>query len=152
MSVVLMILLIAFCVQALVKFAVWFLVPYETRIRRIASYYDRNGRIISFYDSITLIIMVALVVLLMLTEMQYLSFITGLIVGMLTIQVFFHRFSTNDAPADRHCRTSRSTLLLATPYRPPSSAAVAPAVYSATKRSTEPLRKYQINGGSDLVS
>jgi hypothetical protein len=93
MSVVLMILLIAFCVQALVRFAVWFLVPYETRIRRIASYYDRDGRIISFYDSITLIILVALVILLMLTEMHYLSFITGLVVGMLTIQVFFHRFS-----------------------------------------------------------
>jgi hypothetical protein len=88
-----MIVLIAFCLQGLVKFAVWFLVPYETRIRRIASYYDRDGRIISFYDSITLIIMAALVILLMLTEMQYLSFITGLVVGMLTIQVFFHRFS-----------------------------------------------------------
>ena len=37
--------------------------------------------------------MVALVILLMLTEMHYLSFITGLVVGMLTIQVFFHRFS-----------------------------------------------------------
>jgi hypothetical protein len=35
-------------------------VPYETRIRRIASYHDRDGRIISFYDSITLIIMAAL--------------------------------------------------------------------------------------------
>ena len=93
MSVVLIILLIAFCLQALAKFAVWFLVPYETRIRRIASYYDRDGRIISLYDSITLIIMVALVILLMLTEMHYLSFISGLVVGMLTIQVFFHRFS-----------------------------------------------------------
>jgi hypothetical protein len=91
MSVVLIILLSAFCLQGLVKFAVWFLVPYETRISRIASYYDRDGRIISFYDSITLIIMVALVILLMLTEMHYLM--TGLVVGMLTIQVFFHRFS-----------------------------------------------------------
>jgi hypothetical protein len=93
MSVVLIILLIAFCGQALAKFAVWFLVPYQTRISRIASYYDRDGRIISLYDSITLIIMVALVILLMLTDMHYLSFITGLVVGMLTIQVFFHRFS-----------------------------------------------------------
>jgi hypothetical protein len=58
MSAVLIILLIAFCLQALVKFAVWFQVPYQTRIFRIASYYDRDGRIISFYDSITLIIMV----------------------------------------------------------------------------------------------
>jgi hypothetical protein len=35
---------------------------------------------------------VALVVLLFLTEMQELSFITGLVVGMLVIQIFFHRF------------------------------------------------------------
>lgn len=43
----LQILLIAFCVQGLVKFAVGFLVPYPIRIRRIASYYERGGRIIS---------------------------------------------------------------------------------------------------------
>jgi hypothetical protein len=93
MVLALQILLIAFCVQGLVKFAVGFLVPYPTRIRRIASYYERGGRIISIYDSVTLLIIVVLVVLLFLTQMQYLSFITGLVVGMLTIQIFFHRFS-----------------------------------------------------------
>ena len=93
MVLALQILLIAFCVQGLVKFAVGFLVPYPTRIRRIASYYQRGGRIISIYDTVTLIIIVVLVVLLFLTQMHYLSFITGLIVGMLTIQIFFHRFS-----------------------------------------------------------
>ncbi|HEY1839865.1 MAG TPA: hypothetical protein VGG53_06500 [Mycobacterium sp.] len=89
----LQILLIAFCLQGLVKFAVGFLVPYPIRIRRIASYYDRGGRTISIYDTITLIIIGVLVVLLFLTQMHDLSFITGLIVGMLTIQIFFHRFS-----------------------------------------------------------
>ena len=39
-----------------------------------------------------LVIIVALVVLLFLTGPQDLSFITGLIVGMLLIQIFFHRF------------------------------------------------------------
>jgi hypothetical protein len=38
-------------------------------------------------------IIVVLVVLLFLMRMDYLSFITGLIVGMLAIQIFFHRFS-----------------------------------------------------------
>lgn len=93
MSIALTFLLIAFCVQGLVKFAVGFLVPYRTRIRRIASYYQRDGRIISIYDSVTLVIIVALVALLFLTEIDDLSFITGLIVGMLLIQIFFHRFS-----------------------------------------------------------
>jgi hypothetical protein len=98
MSIVLTIVLIAFCVQGLVKFAVGFLVPYSTRINRIATYYRRDGRIISIYDSVTLVIIVALVVLLFLTDMQDLSFITGLVVGMLLIQIFFHRFDKPLAP------------------------------------------------------
>ncbi len=93
MTIALTILLIAFCIQGLVKFAVGFLVPYDTRIKRISSYYERDGRIISIYDSATLAIIMVLVVLLFLTDMQELSFITGLIVGMLVIQIFFHRFS-----------------------------------------------------------
>lgn len=82
LTTVLTVLLIAYCLQGLVKFAVGFLVPYPTRINRIASYYRRDGRTISIYDSVTLVVMVALVVLLLLTEMQYLSFITGLVVGV----------------------------------------------------------------------
>ena len=102
MSIALTIVLIAFCVQGLVKFAVGFLVPYQTRIDRIATYYRREGRIISIYDSVTLVIIVALVILLFLTDMHDLSFITGLVVGMLIIQIFFHRFdkplATEQAP------------------------------------------------------
>ncbi len=98
MTIALTILLIAFCIQGLVKFAVGFLVPYDTRIKRISSYYERDGRIISIYDSVTLAIIMVLVVLLFLTDMQELSFITGLIVGMLVIQIFFHRFSRPLAP------------------------------------------------------
>ena len=98
MSIVLTIALIAFCVQGLVKVAAGFLVPYQMRIARIATYYRRDGRIISIYDSVTLVIIVALVVLLFLTGMQDLSFITGLIIGMLIIQVFFHRFDKPLAP------------------------------------------------------
>jgi hypothetical protein len=93
LSVVLTVLLIAFCLQGLVKFVVGFAVPYRTRIARIGAYYRRDGRIIGIYDSVTLVIIIALVVLLFLTGMQPLSFITGLVAGMLIIQIFFHRFS-----------------------------------------------------------
>ncbi|OBF93771.1 hypothetical protein A5791_12165 [Mycobacterium sp. 852002-51163_SCH5372311] len=93
MSVTLIILLTAFCVQGLVKFAVGFLVPYRTRIQRIATYYGRDGRIISIYDTLTLAVIMVLVTLLFLTGMHGLSFITGLITGMLLIQIFFHRFA-----------------------------------------------------------
>jgi hypothetical protein len=105
LSVMLAILLIAFCVQGLVKFAVGFLVPYPTRIRRIASYYQRDGRIISIYDSVTLVIIVVLVTLLFLKGIQELSFVTGLVVGMLVIQIFFHRFS-EPLPGDKAPETS----------------------------------------------
>jgi hypothetical protein len=98
MSVALTIVLIAFCLQGLVKFAVGFLVPYDTRIKRISSYYERDGRVISIYDSVTLVIIVALVILLFLVDMQELSFITGLVVGMLIIQIFFHRFDKPISP------------------------------------------------------
>ena len=64
MSVVLSILLIAFCIQGLVKFAVGFVVPCPIRSRRVASYYQRGGRTISIYDTATLITVVALIVLL----------------------------------------------------------------------------------------
>jgi hypothetical protein len=64
MSVVLSILLIAFRIQGLVKFAVGFVVPCPIRSRRVASYYQRGGRIISIYDTATLITVVALIVLL----------------------------------------------------------------------------------------
>ncbi len=100
MSVTLSILLIAFCVQGLVKFAAGFLVPYSTRINRIASYYQRGGRIISIYDTVTLVVLVGLVILLFGTGVDDLSFITGLVVGMLLIQIFFHRFS-EALPADK---------------------------------------------------
>jgi hypothetical protein len=92
-SIALAIVLIAFCVQGLVKFVVRFLVPCPTRIRRIASYYERGGRIISIYDTVTLAIIVTRVILLFLTGLHDLSFITGLVVGMLLIQIFVHRFS-----------------------------------------------------------
>ena len=93
MSIALTILLIAFSVQGLTKFVVGFAVPYRTRILRIEDYYRRDGRIISIYDSVTLVVIIALVVLLFLTDIQPLSFITGLVAGMLIIQIFFHRFS-----------------------------------------------------------
>jgi uncharacterized membrane protein len=92
-SVALTILLIAFCVQGLTKFVVGFVVPYRTRINRIAAYYRRDGRIIGIYDSVTLVVIVIIVLLTFLTGMQPLSFIAGLVAGMLVIQIFFHRFS-----------------------------------------------------------
>ena len=93
MSIALTIVLIAFCIQGLVKFAVGFLVPYRTRITgsrptTAATAASSASTTASPWSSSS-----RCVVLLFLTDMQELSFITGLVVGMLVIQIFFHRFS-----------------------------------------------------------
>jgi hypothetical protein len=93
MTLAITILLILFCVQGLAKFVVWALVPYDKRIQRIASYYAKDSRVIRRFDTITLLVIVALVVALFATHVEHLSFTTGLIVGMTTIQTFFHRFN-----------------------------------------------------------
>ena len=128
MSIALTILLIAFCVQGLVKFVVGFAVPYRTRIARISSYYRRDGRIISIYDSVTLVIIVALVVLLFLTDMQPLSFITGLVAACSSFRSS-STASANPSAADRTpedgARTPQSHVL-----RDPGAARPWPGVRS----------------------
>lgn len=93
MELALIVLLLLVNVQSLVKFAVWMLVPYETRIGRIASYYEGGPRKIAIADGVLLALSALLVVLLFATDMRYLSFVTGLVVGMTLIQVLFHRFN-----------------------------------------------------------
>lgn len=91
-SLVLSILLALYVLQSLLKFAVHFLVKYETRKKKIDATY--KGRQIALYDDIVLVLMLVFVGLLFASgRMEYLSFTTGLVVGMTLIQVYFHRFS-----------------------------------------------------------
>jgi hypothetical protein len=91
-SLVLHILLALYVIQALLKMAVHFFVPYQTRRKRIDAIYA--GRQIALYDDIVLLLMLVFVGLLVVAgSPAYLSFITGLVVGMTLIQVYFHRFS-----------------------------------------------------------
>lgn len=91
-ELILKIVLALFCVQGLVKFGAGFLVPYETRIGRIGAYYENDERVIRIYDNVILVIIIAVVALLLASGLEYLNFTAGLVVGMLLIQVFFHRF------------------------------------------------------------
>ncbi|OOC54343.1 MULTISPECIES: hypothetical protein [Nocardiopsis] len=93
MELALVALLLSVFVQSVAKFVVWTVVPYETRIGRVASYYAGGPRRIAIADGVLLALSVVLVVLLFATDMRYLSFVTGLAVGMTLIQVFFHRFN-----------------------------------------------------------
>lgn len=107
MELALVILLLLVTVQSLAKFGMWMVAPYETRIARIASYYAGGPRKLAIADGVLLALSIALVLLLFATDMRYLSFVTGLTVGMTLIQLFFHRFnrplppkkSPEDSPA-----------------------------------------------------
>ncbi|MES9542857.1 MULTISPECIES: hypothetical protein [unclassified Actinomadura] len=92
MKIILVVLLTLLTLQALAKFVAWFTVPYSSRIKRMATYYDKKHRFITVYDTVTLGLGIVIVLLAFLTGVEYLSFISGFIVGMICIQVFFHRF------------------------------------------------------------
>ena len=64
-TIVLAILLVPYSLQALAKFTVGLLVPYSARIRRISSYYDKDSRTISIYDTVSLLSLVLAVALLL---------------------------------------------------------------------------------------
>ncbi|MDP4510564.1 hypothetical protein [Nonomuraea turcica] len=100
MTIVLAVLMALFYLQGLVKFGLWLVVPYSTRIKRISSYYARDQRVIGVYDTVTLLCVVAIVVLQFVSGMNAPSFVAGLLVGMNLIQIFFHRFN-RPLPDDR---------------------------------------------------
>ncbi len=93
MTLLLSILIGLICLQGLAKFIVWFAVPYEKRRQRFQKYYQRDSRVISRYDTITLIVVVALVGLWLASGAQHLGFAVGLVSGMTLIQTWIHRFS-----------------------------------------------------------
>lgn len=100
MAVALRILLGLYILQALVKFAGFFLLPHERRIERIAATYRNQGRFIKAFDTLVLVFLAVLVALLAAVGLEHLSFITGLMVGLTLTQVFFHRFD-RPLPPDR---------------------------------------------------
>ncbi len=56
-------------------------------------YVEGDGRIVKIFDNVMLGVMVIVVGLLFASGVEYLSFTTGLLVGMTLIQTYFHRFS-----------------------------------------------------------
>ena len=99
-SLVLKILLILYIAYALLKFFDFFFLPYDHRIKRIRDAYLNEGRTLRVFDDVVLVLMAVFVVLLFSFGVEYLSFTTGLLVGMTLIQVYFHRFSSV-LPADK---------------------------------------------------
>lgn len=88
-------------IQALIKFAVFFFVKYETRRKLLDSQYAGKMTATKQTDRILLGIVLLLLVLLFATgRVAYLSFAVGFYAGMTLIQLYFHRFSRPLSPQE----------------------------------------------------
>lgn len=98
---ILKIVLALVVIQALVKFVVFFLVPYSTRRALLDRQYAGKLSATAKSDVFLLALVVALLGLLFWNgNPEYLSFAVGLYAGMTLIQVYFHRFSKPLAPEE----------------------------------------------------
>lgn len=98
---ILKILMTLFCLQALLKFCVFFFVKYDVRRKQLDKSYGNKTSATKIFDNTILVVIVLLIVLLFLSHsMDYLSFITGVYIGATLIQVYFHRFS-DPLPEDK---------------------------------------------------
>jgi hypothetical protein len=101
MLFVLRILIGLLMLQALVKFSVFFVLPYKTRRRMLDSQYGSKASATTASDLLLLAVVVILLGLLFASgRAEYLSFAVGLWAGMTLIQTYFHEFSKPLSPAE----------------------------------------------------
>ena len=84
--------LVVYILYALLKFYEFFFRSDEAKMRGLRAVYADGGRAIRIFDDVMMTVMAGVVALLFVSGVEYLSFTTGLLVGMTVIQVFFHRF------------------------------------------------------------
>ena len=99
-STALKVLLVLYIAYALLKFFDFFYQSYDRRMIGIRATYANDGHILKVFDNVVLGWMAVFVVLLFVSGVEYLSFITGLLVGSTIIQIYFHRFC-EIVPADK---------------------------------------------------
>ncbi len=88
------IMLMFFVVYSLIKFMFFFFIKYDTRRRLLNSSYKGKTSATKIQDIFLLAIMLILTGLLFASGVnEYISFITGILVGMVLIQTYFHSFS-----------------------------------------------------------
>src|ERR1700733_9471077 len=93
-SLTLKILLTVYIAYALLKFFEFFFRDDATKRKGLHAVYVRSGgSVIKIFDNVMLVLVLVLLGLLFASGVEYLSFTTGLLVGMTIIQVYFHRFS-----------------------------------------------------------
>jgi len=90
---VLAILLAVYSIQALAKFSFFFVLSYRSRRKALDRAYGGKLSATKTADAFLLMLVIVLAVLLGLRGADHVSFITGLLVGMTLIQMYFHQFS-----------------------------------------------------------
>jgi hypothetical protein len=92
-SRILTVLLALFSLHTLLKFSVFFVLPYRTRRGMLDRAYAGRASATKISDIFLLCVCLALLGLLFATSADHVSFLTGLLVGATLIQLYFHRFS-----------------------------------------------------------
>ena len=93
-SLTLKILLTVYIFYALLKFFEFFFRSNEAKMKGLEAVYLRGGgAVVKAFDNIMLVFLLILLALLFTSGVEYLSFTTGLLVGMTIIQLYFHEFS-----------------------------------------------------------
>lgn len=98
---VLKIFLVFFVVYSLIKFMFFFFIKYDRRRKLLDLAYKGKTSGSKIQDIFFLAVILILLGLLFVSgAIEYISFITGLLVGMILIQLYFHRFSQTLTPAE----------------------------------------------------
>ena len=98
---VLNVLLALFSAYALLKFAVFFGLSYSRRRAMLDRAYGAKASATKASDIGLLILVILLIVLLYVRGIEHVSFVTGLLVGMTLIQLYFHQFSRPLSESER---------------------------------------------------
>jgi hypothetical protein len=92
-SNILVVLVALYSVHALAKFGIFFVLSYGRRRQALDRAYAGKTSATKATDVFLLALSIALVFLLAIRGVDHLSFLTGLLVGMTLIQIYFHKFS-----------------------------------------------------------
>jgi hypothetical protein len=92
-ATVLTILVTIYTVYALVKFGFFFVLSYRDRRKALDRAYAGKASATRTADAVLLVFAMVLAILLGIRGADHVSFLTGLLVGMTLIQIYFHQFS-----------------------------------------------------------
>jgi hypothetical protein len=92
-AVALKVFLALYSLYGLAKFVAFFARSDARKKRWLRRVYRNNARAVRTFDTVILIAMAGVVVLQFAVGVEYLSFTSGLLVGMTLTQVYFHRFA-----------------------------------------------------------